>query len=212
MFRYFPLILKNCWRNRRRTVLTIAEHRGFHVPAGRDDRHVSRVLPERAHQRGGAPPGGAQPHLADGHHAGILCRAHQADSRACARSCTRSGSTERTRTRGIPRTSSRASPSSPTSSSRCTPSSAFPKTSARPSCASAPPAWSAATWPTPTTSTSATASPWWAISSRATTSSPSAASSTARDRQRRHVLQPRVPGTDAAGTAPRADAGIYLSS
>src|SRR5579864_5094019 len=24
MFRYFPLILKNCWRNRRRTLLTIA--------------------------------------------------------------------------------------------------------------------------------------------------------------------------------------------
>ena len=24
MFRYLPLILKNCWRNRRRTLLTIA--------------------------------------------------------------------------------------------------------------------------------------------------------------------------------------------
>ena len=44
MFRYFSLAFKNSLRNRRRSISHHFQHRGFALPAGCADRHVSRAF------------------------------------------------------------------------------------------------------------------------------------------------------------------------
>jgi len=84
MFRYLPLIVKNCWRNRRRTILTVAS---IECPCAAGVMiamyhalYLSDATPEQALRLVTR-----KPHLADVPAAGILRARDQADS-----GCTRS--------------------------------------------------------------------------------------------------------------------------
>src|ERR1019366_7363662 len=61
-------------------VFDYREHQRLHVPAGRDDRHVPCLVPQRRHAGRGVARGDAQQDLAHPADAGILQEPHQTDS------------------------------------------------------------------------------------------------------------------------------------